>query len=86
MDAPTQTVYKKRFAEILPALFDATFTLFEKEFTEDYSNGDKSYLESKLEFMGKMLVNAGKSMVKTSEQTKYKKRLDKMKGQYKTMK
>jgi len=36
--------------------------------------------------MGKMLINADKSMVKTSEQTKYKKRLDKMKGQYKTMK
>lgn len=86
VDAPTQAVYKKRFAEVLPALFDATFTLFEKEFTEDYSNGDKTYMESRFDFMGKMLINADKSMVKTSEQTKYKKRLDKMKGQYKTMK
>ena len=86
LDASIQAAHKKRFSEIMPKLFDSTFVLFEKEFTEDYSRGDKSYLESKLEFMGNMLLNSEKSMVKRSEHTNYKKRLDKMKEQYKKMK
>ncbi len=80
-----QKTHDAKYSTVMPALFDKVFTLYEAQFADAFKRKDDSYVDSYIHRMGTILLNASTSKVSGTKKADYKKRLDAIKAQRKTM-